>query len=131
MLLSAGARADVMDGRGRSPLHLAVKECHVPMVTMLAAAVPCFHMPPHLLRPDVLESMALADDDDWYHDEAVAKEERRPAIIAVLQRESRWGRRRPLALIREQRRAVRDAGLVHKKWEREQEEEAKRARRKM
>ena len=46
-----------------------------------------------------------------------------------MQGESRWRRRRPLALIREQRLAVRDAGLVHKKWKRKQEEALKKARR--
>ena len=54
----------------------------------------------------------------------------RVACVALLQGQARWRRRRPLALIREQRRAVRDAGLVHKVWKREQEEkEAARKKR--
>ena len=70
-----------------------------------------------------MEAAELAGASHVYHGWAVAVEERRVATVAVLQDESRWRRRRPLALIREQRRAVRDAGLVHKEWERQQEEE--------
>ena len=83
--------------------------------------------PAQLLRPSPADAAALADASDSRHRKAVEKQKRRPGIIAVLQNESRWRRRRPLALIREQRRAVRDAGLVHKEWKRKQEE-AKRAR---
>ena len=128
MLLQAGANVNVGAKDDDTPLHAGLIECHISTVAMLAAAVHCLRVPKHMLRPRDED----AAPQEPCRSQVVAREKRRPATIAVLQGESRWRRRRPLALIREQRRAVRDAGLVHKKWERErqQEEGAKKAKRK-
>ena len=114
---------DAADEDGYTPLHLAVCVRQPGTVALLAAAVPHLHVPPHLLRPSAEDAAALADVTHARHGQATKKAQGRSAIIAVLQGESRWRRRRPLALIRELRRAVRDAGLVHKKWEWEREQE--------
>ena len=151
LLVEAGANVDATDKPGGTPLHWAAEQGHQACVSLLleagseldagalstglatwptcvvatlAAAVPRLHMPPQLLTLYPRHTAALEDETHWDHATAVASEERRVANIAVLQGESRWRRRRPLALIREQRRAVRDAGMVHKEWEREQQEAA-------
>ena len=126
LLLEAGADVNATYVNGEPAWHNTIAHCCTAVVAALAAAVPRLDVPPHLLRPSPQDEAALADPSAWHHWQAMQRQERRPATIAVLQRESRWRRRRPLALIREQRRAVRDAGLVHKEWEREQE--AKRRR---
>ena len=117
LLLMAGADADVADEDGATAWRMAIVRCYTPVVAMLAAAVRCLDVPPRLLQRSDRDAAALADASDWLRPWAADREAHRPATIAVLQGESRWRRRRPLALIREQRRAVRDAGLVHKEWE--------------
>ena len=119
---------DAADEDGYTLLHLAVCERQPGTVALLAAAVAHLHVPPQLLRPSAEDVVALADEADLDHDDAVKREEGRPGTVVVLHRESRWRRRRSLALIREQRRAVRDAGTVHKEWEREKEAAARSKR---
>ena len=131
LLLQAGADVHATNKDGQTVWHMAIAECDTPIVAVLASSVPRLHVPPQLLRPSAEDAAAMADESHWRHAYVVAQEKRRAATIAVLQSESRWRRRRPLALIREQRRAVRDAGLVHKKWEMEQEEAAAAAKRAM
>ena len=125
LLLEAGADADARNSYWGSPLERAIVQGSLACMALLAAAVTDLqlHVDPEGIRE---HAALLADESLGSHDWTVEREEPGLATVAVLEGESRWRRRRPLALIREQRRAVRDAGLVHKEWKREQEEKARR-----
>ena len=111
-LLAAGADVDAANKDSKTALMWAAMTGHKACVSLLLAA-----------GADV-----EAANRDGGTALMLAARYGQAACVALLQGAARWRRRRPLALIREQRRAVRDAGLVHKRWEREQEK-AKRARR--
>lgn len=119
LLLQAGASIEAMAGRGSTAMHIAAKECHVAATALLAAASPCLRVPSAVFVVNESEQQALDDPSHFCHVGALRRAESRDATLTVLHNESRWRRRRPLALIREQRRAVRDAGRVHKQWEEE------------
>ena len=124
LLLQAGANVNAANERDYTPLDRAVENGSVACIALLLNAGAHTCVLRGLWRVHRPDQAALADESHRDHDRAVAMEKRRIAIVAVLQSEYRWRRRRPLALIREQRRAVRDAGLVHKRWEKEQGEAA-------
>lgn len=113
MLLEAGATPivqldnEVLNGRASeddvigTPLHSTVLRGHEACVALLAT------LPGALTTTSPFEGgeatalqLAVAEGKD--------------ASVRILQSEARWQRRRPLALVREQRRAVRDAKMAHK-----------------
>lgn len=90
ILIAAGARLDApMDGRGTALASALLHEA-VPCVALLLAA-------------------GAAVDESMLRGEL-----RNPSVRTLVQHESRWRRRRALALVREQRVAARDAKLAAK-----------------
>ena len=109
LLLQAGARC-YADDADRSPLDVAVASRVTSAVALLAAAVPRVEVDAEVLDEGYVDPSNPRGDGTWWQGMPGAREEAWCTIMATLQGESRWRRRRPLALIREQRRAVRDAG---------------------
>ena len=99
-LLVAGAEVEVADNYGFTALILAAMRGHEACVSQLlcmGAAMP----QPHL-------ASALSS--------VLRSENARATTTAAIQGEFRWRRRRPLALVREQRVAARDEALARKVW---------------
>lgn len=106
LLLQAGASLTVTNRDHLSPLDVAVQERQPQLVRLLAAAAKQFSVNPEVCRPRTVTFPFEA-----------RQEARQPATMKAVQGESRWRRRRGLALLREQRVAARDARnarLVHK-----------------
>lgn len=98
MLLGAGAEVGARSGRGHTAIGLAIQGAKAGVAAMLlqqGAEIPRQAL--YILFGD--ESASESDDES---------EEDQVRTWCVLETESRWRRRRPLALAREQRRAIRD-----------------------
>ena len=100
-LLQHGARVDAYDSDRMCPLQLAAQRGHTTCVALLAAAQPDLSF-----QPPGSDTTALT----------LAHQSGHSDCVAVLQDESRWRRRRALALIREQREAGSDWKKARKEW---------------
>lgn len=130
LLVAAGAPADVANLDGYTALHMAVEgdlrlvstnthdaahEVDVSRLhisAMLVASLPSLAPQHQLLRASALDQERLADESHLQHAAAVQKEVARRVALVMLHGESRWRRRRALALIREQRLAAKDDELA-------------------
>lgn len=117
LLLAAGATAvDVSPEGVTSPLRAAVENWHSSTVEQLTSVVDQLQPMPGLCDLDPELVAALSDEDDPLHEMAVEAKEWRDEAVDVLQHASRWQRRRPLALVREQRAAARDEAMARRVW---------------
>lgn len=125
LLLRAGANPNVGENR-YGAMYIAVARQHLWAVSGLLAAggdvsTKAVALAMHGGRTKCTEMLLQATSDMEFEEAvteglALADEPATHPCIGVVQRSSRWRRRRPLALIREQRRAVRDAKSAKLVW---------------